>query len=105
MIYTDERIQHFYDNGKVIEQGYFFETINMSEKAYSFHPKNSRLLLKNDDYFCGLRANTFVIVEGFCEWDNYDVILIIANHKGVLSYVMIEGDIIEPKDEWWTVSD
>lgn len=98
MEYTSQDLDAFYKAGKVIDRGFFHEMIEMNDTAMTFHPKNCRLHIEKDNFFCGMRGDTFVIIEGFCEWDNYDVILIIANHKGTLGFTMIQGNIIEPKD-------
>lgn len=41
------------------------------------------LLILNDNYFCGLRAEHFCIEYGYSEADSDGRILISANHKGI----------------------
>ena len=52
------------------------------EIASSFHPVASVMLEADDDYFCGLRANHFVVCYGRCEVNDSPWISITANHKG-----------------------
>ncbi|WP_288745503.1 hypothetical protein [uncultured Enterococcus sp.] len=59
-------------------------------KLDCFHMINSYVIKKEDDYFCGLRADHFVVEEGFSEDVNDVVYLITANHKGNRAMTMIE---------------
>ena len=98
MNYTNDELQELYNSQQTIDRGFFHESVSMSDISQSFHPKNCRLHIENDEYFCGLRADTFVVIEGYCEWEHYDVILVLANHKGTLGYVMLKG--YESIDVW-----
>ncbi|MDW4099483.1 hypothetical protein QI260_05985 [Staphylococcus saprophyticus] len=56
-----------------------------------FHTSEVVVVDKNDDYFCGARANTFVVMLGWDEHLDYnDVILIQSNHKGNMHFTMFE---------------
>lgn len=55
-----------------------------------FHPSKVTTVKKADDYFCGIRANHFVVEEGFSENVDGIVYLITANHKGNRVMTMIE---------------
>jgi len=53
----------------------------------TFHPTNVKMVERDDSWFCGMRANHFVVIAGWNEED-YDLysIMVIANHKGELKY-------------------
>lgn len=59
-------------------------------KLDCFHMINSYVIEKEDDYFCGLRADHFIVEEGFSEDVENVVYLITANHKGNRVMTMIE---------------
>ena len=48
------------------------------------------MIKKDDDYFCGIRADHFVIEVGFSEHRQGLIYLITANHKGNRCVTMIE---------------
>lgn len=55
----------------------------------SFHPQEVLKISKDDEYYCGSRANTFVVMFGWDEDSGYEkTILIHSNHKGNLHYTM-----------------
>lgn len=62
------------------------------QELNQFHMDEVVLVCKNDDYFCGLRANHFVVEIGWSEnkEDHSVVYLITCNHKGVRAMTMIE---------------
>lgn len=62
-----------------------FERPHWSIEA--FHPTNVQMVERDDDWFCDMRANHFVVITGWGE-DGYDQysIMVIANHKGELKY-------------------
>lgn len=62
------------------------------EELNQFHMDEVVLVRKNDDYFCGLRANHFVVEIGWSEnkEDHSVVYLITCNHKGLRAMTMIE---------------
>ena len=53
----------------------------------SFHPTTVQMVERNDSWFCGMRANHFVVITGWNEedYDRYSI-MVIANHKGELKY-------------------
>ena len=48
------------------------------------------MIVLNDDYFCGIRANHFVIEFGQSEYYEGDLVLITANHKGTRALTLID---------------
>ncbi|RIO56776.1 hypothetical protein BUZ50_00960 [Staphylococcus hominis] len=50
----------------------------------SFHCQEVYMAERNDDYFCGIRADHFVVEIGKSEntFDNFITFIITANHKG-----------------------
>lgn len=62
------------------------------EELNQFHMDEVVLVRKNDEYFCGLRANHFVVEIGWSEnkEDHSVVYLITCNHKGLRAMTMIE---------------
>jgi hypothetical protein len=67
---------------------------NLSEEQFfkldCFHMIRSCVIEKKDTYFCGIRADHFVVEEGFSEDVDDVVYLITANHKGNRVMTMIE---------------
>lgn len=67
----------------------------------SFHPKEVLMIEKDDEWFCGLRANHFVVMSGWSEQygDDFTVTIVMANHKGDMGYTVIvsikEGILID----------
>lgn len=55
-----------------------------------FHTSDVDMIVLNDDYFCGIRADHFVIEFGSSEHYKGDLILITANHKGSRSLTLID---------------
>ena len=54
-----------------------------------FHPQEVLKITKDDERYCGSRANTFVVMFGWDEDSGYEkTILIHSNHKGSLHYTM-----------------
>lgn len=54
-----------------------------------FHPNEVHIVNKDDDYFCSARANTFVVMFGWDEKSGFErSILIQANHKGLMHFLM-----------------
>lgn len=47
---------------------------------------------KDDDYYCGIRANHFVVEVGYSETRTGLVYLATANHKGIRCVTMIAED-------------
>lgn len=58
-----------------------------------FHVQNVYMTTMNDDYFLGMRANHFVIEEGYSEQHgNTTVYLVSANHKGTRLQTLLLDD-------------
>ena len=55
-----------------------------------FHTSDVDMIVLNDDYFCGIRANHFVIEFGQSEYYEGDLVLITANHKGTRALTLID---------------
>ena len=55
-----------------------------------FHTSDVDMIVLNDDYFCGIRANHFVIEIGQSEYYEGDLVLITANHKGTRALTLID---------------
>ena len=54
------------------------------EFAY-FHPKESFVILSDDEYVAGIRCNHLIVIKGFTEdGNNSEAIMVIGNHKGGL---------------------
>lgn len=49
----------------------------------AFHCKGLLIVVRNDDYFCGMRADHFVVELGEVEGEEGRWALITCNHKGV----------------------
>ncbi|MBL1228287.1 hypothetical protein IW492_03445 [Enterococcus sp. BWB1-3] len=60
------------------------------EDLNAFHMEKIELIEKNDDYFCGIRADHFAVEIGMSEHHSGVVYLISANHKGIRVMTMIE---------------
>lgn len=59
------------------------------EYLNAFHMNELYLVERDDEYFCGIRANHFCVEVGYSENDNEKQILISANHKGVRRVTML----------------
>lgn len=83
---------------------YGFECDNpkVMEMLGMFHAKEVEILRMDDDYFMGIRAETFCLELGYSEMNyypqqvTYDVLVITANHKGfrVSKVYQLRGGII-----------
>ncbi|WP_209304576.1 hypothetical protein [Streptococcus cuniculi] len=67
------------------------------DELNAFHARSCCMILKNDDYYYGLRANHFVVEEGWSERHIFSRMkLISANHKGGRAMVLIrEGEVFK----------
>lgn len=98
---------HFFQNAKEDEfpqklklieelngiEGFSVDGYTMSPLC-GFHPKAVRMVVKDDDYYLGCRADNFVLIYGYSEaieimldesasiWG--DCVVCLANHKGGL---------------------
>lgn len=48
----------------------------------SFHPREVRVLERDDNYLLGIRANTHILEFGYSEYDNKKYMIHTGNHKG-----------------------
>lgn len=91
------KLQYLYDDNKIVFE---CNTIDLrdkpkayAEKVYTlldrFHAKNVYCVKKDDELFCGIRANTFCIEVGYSEVGNDKIYLITGNHKGIRTQVML----------------
>ena len=92
-----EEIKQQYKKGKVIfshlnifdlNDNYENVTSNLLDFLQAFHTEDSTMIVENDNYFVGLRADHFVVEVGYSEFplgdDKIDqkYAIITANHKG-----------------------
>lgn len=65
----------------------------------SFHPRTSFNVVRNDDYYCGIRGDNFVVILGYSE--EYaggpypNLALVLGNHKGTFSCAEIPLNFVE----------
>lgn len=61
------------------------------DELNQFHATEVAMIEKEDSYFCGLRANHFVVEVGWSESreENVIVYLITCNHKGLRAMTMM----------------
>ncbi|MDW4214812.1 hypothetical protein QI212_02140 [Staphylococcus saprophyticus] len=75
----------------IVDNSLYFLGDNEKFLLDSFHTNEVATVEKNDSYFCGSRANTFVVMFGWNEqFENKDIVLIQSNHKGNLNFTMFE---------------
>lgn len=94
----DTRIQTYYDKGfKNIESEILFSCFDLNDLTEDeidelnvFHAENIYTVEKNDEYFCGIRANHFVVEEGWSEYGDGIYYLISANHKGARAHTLLK---------------
>ena len=84
--FTEQKIQELFSNeNSIIFKQKSLEDLNSNDihELNCFHMNEIDLLILNDNYFCGLRAEHFCIEYGYSEADSDGRILISANHKGI----------------------
>lgn len=55
----------------------------------TFHPIATRMVIKDDGYYLGSRANHFVLLFGYTEHETWpNCIMLLTNHKGWLDITM-----------------
>ena len=64
----------------------------VDEVISQFHMTSATVVKMNDDYFCGIRANHFVVEFGWSEAEEGDFLLITSNHKGFRMSVYFKID-------------
>ena len=89
MKYTNNRLEELYSQGHY-ETYFMFSERDVPDSIESFHPESSRIHIENDARFCGLKADHFVITEGWDESDMKESVLIMANHKGFLGFTIVK---------------
>ncbi|MFI8612247.1 hypothetical protein [Staphylococcus capitis] len=91
---VENLIENAYLNAKenrtlLIEDISFQLDTHERELLDGFHPQEVLKVTKDDAYYCGSRANTFVVMFGWDEMSGYEkTVLIHSNHKGCLHYTM-----------------
>lgn len=93
----ENKLKELYLNkDKVLISRKYIQELSSNEmlKLRMFHTKDVEVIRKDDEMFCGLRANTFVIERGFSEVFGIDVVVyvITANHKGCRAITMLVSD-------------
>lgn len=91
-INLENYIQSIYDNEdfRIIDNHNIDDLHNLNltnlEVLNSFHARTVLKVERDDNYFCGIRANHFAIEVGWSESlleDDSTVYVVTANHKGV----------------------
>lgn len=87
MKFIKDMIEIFYNNKDniIFDSKYISDlTPDNLDELNNFHAEEVFMINKDDDYFCGIRANHFCIEYGFSELHRNSYLLIItANHKGM----------------------
>lgn len=81
-----------YEKNNIIFQSKKIDELSQDDinELNNFHMQEIFLVYKNDEYFCGIRANHFCIEYGWSEnYDDRTIILITANHKAIRMMTMI----------------
>ncbi|MDK9867816.1 hypothetical protein [Staphylococcus equorum] len=80
------------ENGLLVNNGLSDLNTNEIDLLNGFHAKETLTIKKDDEYFCGARAETFIIMLGWNEHSYYfdyeDIVLIQSNHKGHMHFTM-----------------
>lgn len=93
----ENKLKELYENEENIKiKNKYIHELSSDEMLYlrSFHAKDVDIIRKDDEWFCGIRANTFIIERGFCELLGIGTVvyLINANHKGCRAVLMLVSD-------------
>ena len=59
----------------------------------AFHATNVYMVERNDDYYCGIRADHFVVEEGWSEFNEGLNYLVTANHKGIRRMTLVSMEV------------
>lgn len=93
-----ERLFNAHDIEKGVHKSnkpYTFSEDTVTQYGYfdTFHPKHVFMVERPDEYYCGMRAEHFVVNIGYWEasgqWsmeENNMVIIVVANYKGTLRH-------------------
>lgn len=83
-------------DGFAVIDGQFTDRFNEIPQATfailnTFHASNVFMIERDDDYFCGIRADHFVVEVGVSEMLDEDttVYVVSANHKGLRSVTVV----------------
>ncbi len=92
MKFIEEILELLYTNSNIIFQSKTIVDLTQEDidELNNFHMQEIYLICKNDEYFCGIRANHFCIEIGTSE--NYNdrvIILVSANHKAFRMMTML----------------
>lgn len=81
-------------DSEVVFEINFYEDIYQEDidELMLFHAKKVFMVEKDDEYYCGIRANHFVIEVGYSEMRAGLIYLVTANHKGNRCVTMIAED-------------
>lgn len=88
MKYTNQELEFFYHLG--LHKMYSMDDAQIPISIKTFHPSTSRVHIEKDNWFCGIRADHFVITEGWDESDWTESILIMGNHEGTLRFTLLK---------------
>lgn len=91
------------DIATLIHRQYMKQKQNDSVKSFNydaeidyevkhFHMTSAMVIKKDDDYFCGIRANHFVVEFGCVEEEDGFFLLVTANHKEFRKSAYFEVD-------------
>ena len=84
---TDEELQKKLKLLEKFDDAEDYSVDKFEESALAgFHPESVRMIIKDDDYYLGRRANHFVLIFGWSEAFGYGngCVVCLANHKGSL---------------------
>ena len=78
-------IEKIYNEGKIVVPltSVFELNEKHSEEMGGFHCEEVWMIEETDEYFCGIRANHFVVEIGWSEFHDGIFLLMSANHKGI----------------------
>ena len=77
------------DRTCVFEAKDFKENPDIEDLWHYFHAERIVQIKKNDDYFLGIRANTFCVEYGYSENLVNKLLIVTANYKGDRSHVIV----------------
>lgn len=90
---TDDLLHRFYTKDNIVFQAKRAEDLNAcdQDELDEFHAQAVTMVILDDDYLCGMRADHFVVELGYSENDDYTddwkpthvYFLVSANHKGM----------------------
>lgn len=92
MKFIEDVIESAFECNNIIFKSKTIENLSSSDidELNNFHMNELFIIEKDDEYFCGIRANHFCIECGISE--NYNdriIVLITANHKAFRTMTML----------------